>query len=444
MRILAVDDNLSSRRLYALYLRDICDLTLASSGREALDHAEKERFDLYITDLIMPGMDGIQFIRKLRKFHPDAGVIVVSQTEEIDVAVGAFRQNPLEFLRKPIKKNLLLNTIDRTMEVKKLRENVTDLRRESISDPGCPEPVLGVSPVMKTFWEKVQRIATMDLAPAILISGESGTGKEVVARRLHRLSRRCSMPFISVNCGLMTGELVASELMGVEKGVATGVEPRKGKIRIADQGTLFLDEIAELPVHVQPMLLRVLQERVVTPVGSVQEIPVDVQVIAATNKNLDRLVTEGRFREDLLYRLNIVQLTVPPLRRRPEDIPLLLDHLFRRHGGRGEIPVRGRELENWVRAAWPGNIRQLESALINRMIEDKPIDPAAVQTGSIRSGRDFLDLNDPLSWAEIKQRVVSFHLESTGGNLRETARRLDMAKSTLWEYCRKNNLLGSD
>ncbi|HPQ38754.1 MAG TPA: sigma-54 dependent transcriptional regulator [bacterium] len=444
MKILVVDDNLSMRRLYASYLRDVCELSIASGGREALEYSRKERFDLYITDLIMPGMDGIQFIKKLRTIHPDAGVIVVSQTEEIDLAIGAFRQNPLEFLRKPLKKNLLLNAIQRTVEIRKLRENVKDLRRESTSDPGCPSPVVGESPVMQTFWEKVKRIAEMDLTPAVLVSGESGTGKEVVARQLHRWSRRSAMPFISVNCGLMTGELASSELMGVKKGVATGVEPRKGKFQIANQGTLFLDEIAELPLNIQPMLLRVLQERVVTPVGSTEEIPVDVQVIAATNRDLSQCVSEGRFREDLYYRLNVVQLSIPPLRRHPEDIRPLLEHLYRRHGGRGEMPVKERELALWTRCRWPGNIRQLESALINRMIDDRPMDPETIGVEPARTGSGIMDLNDAMPWSEIKRRIIQFNMDSTGGNIREAARRLGMAKSTLWEYCRRNGINGTE
>ncbi|MBN1295460.1 sigma-54-dependent Fis family transcriptional regulator [bacterium] len=440
-RLLVVDDNLSIRSLYASYLRDHYNLTIASNGQEAFDLAKKHQFDLYITDLIMPGIDGITLIQKIRTIHPDAGVIVVSETEEIDVAIGAFRQRPLEFLRKPIKKNLLISSIERNLDVMQLKENFQHLSRESSADPGCPEPVWGVSPVMQTFWDKARRVAEMDLSPSILVSGESGCGKEVVARQLHRWSPRKSHPFFSINCGLLSRELAASELLGVAKGVATGVEPRKGKFEVADKGTLFLDEIAELPIAVQPMLLRVLQEKVVTPVGAVTEVPVDVRIVAATNKDLGQCVADGTFREDLFYRLNVVHLHIPPLRHRKDDIPGLLYHLYLRHGGRGPQPISDEEMADWMSYSWPGNVRQLENALINRLIMGRPIDPgeSAAQPLHRRSG--ILDLNEPIPWEDIKYTVFKHAIDAANGNVREAARRLGIAKSTLWEYCQKQGLI---
>jgi len=439
-RILVVDDSLSTRRLYGSYLRDNYQLTIASDGKEALDIAEKHNFDLYITDLMMPGIDGITFIKKLRKIHPDAGVIVVSQTEEVDLAIGAFRQKLLEFLRKPVRKNLLINAIERNLELRNLRENVTALTEESSFDPGCPQPVLGIAPEMKKFWEKAKRVAKMELAPAIMITGESGCGKEVVARQMHRWSARAKKPLISVNCGLLTRELAASELMGIVKGVATGVEARKGKFAVADGGTVFLDEIAELPLDIQPMLLRVLQEHVITPVGSTDEIPVNIRVIAATNKDLGGCVADGTFREDLFYRLTVVSLPIPSLRARKEDIPLLLEHLFRRHGGSGDLPLSEKEMSHWMSYQWPGNIRQLENALINRMIMGEPVKPEQSAPETNRKDDKIIDLNAPLTFAEIKHRVFTAMLDRTNGNIREAARRLGIAKSTLWEYCNKHKI----
>lgn len=439
--ILAVDDSLSCRRLYSSYLKDACSLTIASSGKEALELARKNRFDLYITDLMMPGIDGISFIKKLRTFHPDAGVIVVSQTDEIDLAVGAFRQKPLEYLRKPIKKNLLLNAVKRNLEINALRENVSALRQETSHDPSCPDPVLGVSPVMKAFWTRVKRIAEMEIATAILVTGESGTGKEVVARQIHRWSKRYRGPMISTNCGMLTRELAASELMGVAKGVATGVEPRRGKFSVADGGTLFLDEVAELPCEVQPMLLRALQERKIVPVGTANEIPIDVRVVAATNKDLNEDVQNGEFREDLLYRLSVVTIEIPPLRQRREDIPLLLQHLHKRHGGTGTLPLDSTEMVSWQECDWPGNIRQLENALINRIIAGHPIEPGRMHPGAAQQAEHIIDLSQSIEFDEIKRRVFSHALRQADGNLREAARKLGVAKSTLWEYFRKNSAM---
>ncbi len=437
VRILIVDDHLSARQLYASYLRDHYDITVTASGDEALKTVQKQAYDLYITDLMMPGMDGITFIKKLRTIHPEAAVIVCSQTNEIDLAIAAFRQQPLEFLRKPVRKTILINTIEKTLELIKLRENVSALNALSAQDPACPSPVLGTSGVMSEFWEKVKRTAEMNMSVAVMITGESGSGKEVVARQLHRWSNRKKGPFVAVNCGLMTTDLAGSELLGIARGVATGVEQRKGKFVLADGGAIFLDEIAELPIAVQPMLLRVLQERIVTPVGSSQEIPVDVMVIAATNKHLGQCVAEGLFREDLFYRLSIITLEIPPLRQRKEDITELLYHLYRRHGGVGNLPLSDTELNEWMEYEWPGNIRQLENALINRMIMDKPFNPGQLAVNSANTKAHMIDLSVNMSWSDIRSKVFRFAIESADGNIREAARKLNIPKSTLWEYHKK-------
>jgi DNA-binding NtrC family response regulator len=437
IRILIVDDHLSARQLYSSLLRDRYSIAVSASGEEALKLAQNGMYDLYITDLMMPGMDGITFIKKLRKIHPGAAVIVCSQTEEIDMAIAAFRQNPLEFLRKPVRKGILMNTIERTLELNTLRENVSALNTLSAQDPSCPEPVRGTSPVMTEFWEKVKRTAEMKMSVAVLITGESGCGKEVVARQLHKWSNRRHGPFIPVNCGLMTSELAGSELLGINKGIATGVEQRKGKFVLADGGAVFLDEIAELPPAVQPMLLRVLQERIVTPIGSSHEIPVDVLVMAATNKHLGTCVADGLFREDLFYRLSVVTLDIPPLRQRKQDIPDLLLHLYRRHGGVGSLPLSSAELNDWKEYAWPGNIRQLENALINRIIMNKPIKPEQSALDIVGTPDHLIDLSADISWSEIRKKVFRYAIKQAGGNVREAARKLNIPKSTLWEYHKK-------
>jgi len=441
-RILAVDDHITTRHLYSRYLKDQYHLTLASSAGEALKFARARRYDLYITDLIMPGMDGIQFIRKLRKIHPDAPVIVVSQTEEIDLAVGAFRENPLDFLRKPIRKKLLLSVVKKSLETSRLKEKIKDLHYESGRDSNCPEPVLGSGDKMKEFWEKVRRTAESELVSAVMITGESGTGKEIAARYIHQNSIRKTHPFVAVNCGLLTPQLAAGELMGIEKGVATGVDPRRGKFQVADRGTIFLDEIAELPGEVQSMLLRVLQERVIMPVGSHEEIPVDVRVVAATNKNLKKRVEVGLFREDLFYRLSTLQLETIPLRHHPEDIPEFLDHLYRRHGGTGGVSLSDKELKTWMVYTWPGNIRQLENVLITRIVTNQEVNLDSTAAVSTQPDGNLTEMIfSGTTWPEIKKQVFKEALDRCGGNVREAAKHLGIPKSTLWEYYKKNGII---
>ncbi len=439
VRILAIDDHIAARNQYATCLRNIYHLELADSAQVALEKAKVAPFDLYITDLMMPGMDGIQFIRKLKKLQPDAGIIVVSQTEEIDLAIGAFREKPLDFLRKPIRNSLLLNAIEKNLEMRQLQSKLAVLTSVSAKDANCPEPVLGDSPEMKVFWETTQQIAQSTINPAILICGESGTGKEVVARCLHQWSNRTAGPFIAMNCGLLSPNLTASELMGVEKGVATGVERSIGKFRAADGGTLFLDEIAELPLDVQPMLLRVLQERVVVPVGGYTEYPVNIRVIAATNKDLRQLVTQRLFREDLFYRIAVVRLDVPPLRNRKSDILALLQHLYRRHGGSGILPMSDSEIKQWIAYDWPGNIRQLENALLSRIISGNPINLTLSAATSLDSSRpDMHEFIKGKTWEQIRSEVFTCSLNQAEGNIRQAARALDIPKSTLWEFFKKN------
>jgi len=437
-RILVVDDQLAARELYRSYLADYA-VDLTSNALEALKMAEKEEYDLFITDLIMPGMDGIEFIRKLRKMKPDAGVIVISQTEEIDLAIQAFREQALEFLRKPIRKSLLLNHISRTLEFLGNRRRLKSLSLDSSRDMHCPEPVIGEGELMVAFWADVRKTAESSMQFPVLITGETGSGKEIVARQLHRWSDRRNKPFIAVNCGLLSASLAASELFGVMKGIATGVDSRDGKFKVADKGTLFLDEVAELPSEVQSMLLRAFQDKIIIPVGSHKEISVDVKIIAATNKNIGDKVKENLFREDLFYRLNVVTLNVPPLRKHTEDIPELLVQLYQRHGGEGLLPMSGEEIESWTQYHWPGNIRQLETVLINRLISEKPVRPEMFSGTS--SPMDSIDeLIREQSWEAIKRNVFQRVLEKTDGNFRKAAKMLGIPKSTLWEFCRKHEL----
>jgi len=442
MDILAVDDQHITRQFYELCLREMYNIDLSSNAQEALGLTRKKQYDLYIVDLMMPGMNGIEFIRKLRKINDDPAVLVISQTDDLDLAIEAFRENPVNFLRKPVQKPILLHAVEKSLKQKQIQTDLQNLAGETARDANCPEPVFGESEEMNQFWKKTQRIAESGFNAAVLISGESGTGKEVVARWMHSVSKRAAKPFITLNCGLLTPEIAASEILGIESGVATGVRCRVGKFQVAHEGTLFLDEIAELPLDIQPVFLRVLQNQIVTPVGSHKEHQTDVMIISATNKDLKQCVEDGTFREDLYYRLSVVQLDIPPLRSRISDIPQLLQHLYRRHGGQNELPLSSDEIDAWRNHDWPGNIRQLESALINRIIIGKPVDPAS-NTGLINKAHKFNQLDRLVkenSWKEIKALIFNNALKQADGNSRSAARMLGVSPTTMWDFAKKLNI----
>ncbi len=444
LKILAVDDTEAARRLYTSYLTPDFEIVTASNGPAGLEKAANQSFDLYIVDLMMPGMNGIEFIRALRIRQPKANVLVVSQTENLDMAINAFREHPCDFLRKPVEKTLLKQTIRRITEVHVLQDALAAAHRETACPPECPEPVIGRSASMQRLWEGVSRIANSPMCRSVLLTGESGTGKEIIARQIHRQASVLGGPFIAVNCGLLRAELAGSELLGIEKGTATGVDPRKGKIEIAHGGTLFLDEISELPPDVQPMLLRVLQDRLLTPIGGHSERPVDVRVIAATNRDMTDAVRSGRFREDLYYRIAAIRLEIPPLRNRRDDIPDLVDHLFRRHGGRGPVPFDQSEIERLQRFDWPGNIRQLENLVIQKMVlGDIPdVDPIGSGAPLMALEAAVATLADGRTFSQIRDLIFSHVLAQCGGSMSRAAHRLDVSRSTIWEFTKRPKSIG--
>ena len=432
--ILAVDDHVSMRRLYRSYLSGDFHIDLAANAKTALEMATETDYDLYIIDLMMPGMNGIQLIRKLKGIRSEIACIVVSQTDEIDMAIDAFREHALDFLRKPVSKKMLKHTVNRVLKNKTDQMKLLHLQNDSGRSFQCPEPVYGHSEEMKLFWKRVRKIASSGISPSVLITGESGSGKEIVARQLHRWSSRGHGPFLAVNCSVLRGDLVVSELMGIEKGVATGVNKQPGKFRLADGGTLFLDEISELPKSVQPLILRALQERVIRPVGGNREYPIDTMVLTATNRDLKRMIATGEFREDLYYRLSVVNVDVPPLRSHREDIPILLDHLYRRHGGRGELNFSNTELESWQQYHWPGNIRELENVLINRIIMDQPIDPSSMDFSEVSTDDSVKDWLKARSFRDVRDYMFKYALERTDGNIRQASKLLQVTPSTVWHF----------
>ncbi|MCL5884760.1 MAG: sigma-54 dependent transcriptional regulator, partial [Deltaproteobacteria bacterium] len=296
------------------------EVTAASDGQEGISLFSPETFDVVITDVKMPGLSGIEVLRRIKKQAPEIPVLVITAFGSVKTAVEAMKSGAYDFIGKPFQRDQLLLSVERALERRRLATEVRELR---IRASGVERKLIGSSSAMKRLLEIADRVSRTDAG--ILITGESGTGKEVIARRIHVHSNKAECPFVAVNCAAIPGELLESELFGHAKGAFTGaVKDRLGRFRQAQGGTLFLDEIGEIPLPLQAKLLRALQEKVVDAVGGDAPISVDVRIVAATNKDLQSRIRAGSFREDLYYRLNVVEVHVPPLRERPEDIPALV------------------------------------------------------------------------------------------------------------------------
>ncbi|HEU5360077.1 MAG TPA: sigma-54 dependent transcriptional regulator [Candidatus Deferrimicrobiaceae bacterium] len=317
-RILFIDDDRAGREVALFNLRKAgYRVETASDGTEGLSVFSPEKFDLVITDVKMPGISGIEVLRRVRKASPTIPVLVITAFGNVETAVEAMKEGADDFIGKPFHRDQLLLAVEKALERQRLATEVRDLR---IRASGVEREIVSVSSVMTRVLEMADRVARTDAT--VLITGESGTGKEAVARRIHVRSIRAEKSFVAVNCAAIPSELLESELFGHARGAFTGaVRDRLGRFRQADGGTLFLDEIGELSLPLQAKLLRVLQEKVVDEVGGDRPIPVDVRILVATNRDLLERIREGTFREDLYYRLNVVEIRVPPLRERPEDIP---------------------------------------------------------------------------------------------------------------------------
>src|SRR5437588_5451230 len=348
--ILVVDDEKSQREILEMILSgEGYDVTTAASGEAALRIARERRFDLALTDLKMTGMDGIELLQKLLAHDSSIIVILLTAHGSIDSAKEALRRGAFDYLEKPYDRMTLLDTIRRALG----RLDALDTE------------IISASPEMETVKKMILKVARSN--STVLIRGESGTGKELIARAIHNQSPRATEMFQAVNCAAINENLLESELFGHEKGSFTGAHAeKKGLFEVADRGSLFLDEIAELDVGMQAKLLRALQERRVRRVGGTHEIPVDVRVVAATNRDLKAMVSDGRFRDDLYYRINVLSIDVPPLRERRDDIPVLIDYFLKKHTRNTARLVKGLTTETKRMMndyGWPGNVRQLETSI---------------------------------------------------------------------------------
>jgi DNA-binding NtrC family response regulator len=424
--ILVVDDEKSQREILEMILSgEGYDVTTASSGEAAVKFAKERRFDLVLTDLKMTGMDGIELLQHLLNLDSSIIVILLTAHGSIDSAKEALRRGAYDYLQKPYDRDTLLATIRRALT----RLDALDL--EIISD----------SPEMESVKKMILKVARSN--STVLIRGESGTGKELIARGIHTQSPRASEMFQAVNCAAINENLLESELFGHEKGSFTGAHAeKKGLFEVADRGTLFLDEIAELDIGMQAKLLRALQEREIRRVGGTRAIKIDVRVVAATNRDLRAMVADGRFRDDLYYRINVLSIDVPALRERHEDIPVLINHFLNKHTRNTKRLVRGlttdtrRVLYDY---SWPGNVRQLESAIERAIllcegdmitVEDLPLEVRQEVRPAVAAGAFKLPA-EGISFEEVERDLIIQAMEQTDYNITKAAKLLGLTFRTL-------------
>ena len=456
--VLVVDDEeLYRRSLERILTRVGHEVLEARDATEALAIAAAQPVDLVLADVRMPGINGLELVRQLHEIHPDLPCIVVTGFGGPEQSIEALRAGAFWYLEKPFDRGQLdavRKLVDQAIEHGRLKAENRQLQRELRSKYRF-ENVIGASPALRSVLDVVAKVAETD--STVLITGESGTGKELIARALHYNSRRAERRLVTVNCGAIPEELLESELFGHVRGAFTSaISQREGRFALAHGGTIFLDEIGDMSPNLQVKLLRVLQDRTFEPVGSSKSQTVDVRVVAATNQDLERAIREGRFREDLYYRLNVIPIEVPPLRQRPDDIPLLVHHfldVMHQERGTRVDSISDEAMALLCRYDWPGNVRELEN-LIERLsvlrgegefrVEDLPANlrgrPAVpLAAPSLpETGLDFREVVDRFESELIRQA-----LEQTQGNKNRAAQLLGLNRTTLLEKIKKKGLEGT-
>ena len=367
-RILVADDEDSLRWVLEKGLRQAgYEVSAVKDGTAAVGAFEAEPFDLVFLDIRMPGVDGLTALGRLREIRADACVIVMTAHGTMDTAIQAMQRGAYDYLAKPFDLDEVLLLTERALTARRLTQEVMRLK-SGLQDVWEFGAIIGRHPRMQEVYKTIGRVAASDVT--VLLRGESGTGKELVASAIHHYSRRAGRPFVAVSCAAIPATLLESEMFGHERGAFTDAKERRlGKLELAHGGTLYLDEIGDMPVELQTKLLRALQERTIERLGGQDSIRIDVRVLAATNRDLEALMKEGRFREDLYYRLNVVAVNLPPLRERRRDVPLLIEHLLAKHAGElGERGVAPEALDRLVGYDWPGNVRELENVIQRAMV----------------------------------------------------------------------------
>ncbi|MBN1944959.1 MAG: sigma-54-dependent Fis family transcriptional regulator [Bradymonadales bacterium] len=442
-RILVVDDDAPSRQVVCEILgREGYQVEMADSGDSALALHQEEPFDLVVSDIRMPGRDGLDLMRELKRSSRPPLIILITAFGDMDGAAQALQGGAFEYLSKPFRPSELKATVARA---------VTELQSVDSIGPSGGDSSLGLigrSPAMIRLYREVARASSSDAT--VLVVGESGSGKELVARAIHNYSPRKTRPFVAVNCGALTETLLESELFGHVKGAFTGADAnRKGLFEEANAGTLLLDEIGEVSPRMQAQLLRVLQEREIRPVGASHSVTVDTRVVAATNRDLEEMVKNGQFREELLYRINVVVIEVPPLRERQEDIPYLVQHFLARHGCDQRKQIDVEALNALIQFPWPGNVRQLENMIARALaltpgdritLADLPPEVSSTCVPATSRKMTALPSTTPKpiqTLSELNRAYALEVLDQVGGNKSKAAELLGIDRKTLYRLLKE-------
>jgi DNA-binding NtrC family response regulator len=433
--LLVVDDELIVRDSLDKWFREEgYEVTVAENAHDALGKMAAQKFDLSLVDIKMPGTDGVELQRRMHEIDPEMLVIIMTGYASVETAVAALKNGAYDYVSKPFDPDDIAHTVHNALTHKRVEQENARLR-ETVASTTRPQEIVGQSPAMVRVFEAIQTVGPTDAT--VLITGESGTGKELCARAIHAASPRHYNPLVVIHCGALAETLLESELFGHEKGAFTGAQYRKkGSFEVADGGTVFLDEIGDISLKTQTDLLRVLQEREITRVGSTHPIHVDFRCIAATNKDVEQLVKDGRFRPDLFYRLNVFQIQLPPLRERKGDIPILADHFVRKFSASMNkrvtriSPAAMALLDHYE---WPGNIRELENAIERAMVVGR--EPELGE-------EDFalrlpVHATLPRTLEDIERAHILAVLEDCNGNQTQAAEVLDIDRVTLHNKLKK-------
>jgi DNA-binding NtrC family response regulator len=443
--ILLVDDEINTLKvLSAILKKNGYEVTTARTAEEALDRSSKSSFDAVVTDYRLPGMDGLRFISVLRTNMPDVPVVMLTAFGTIENAVEAMKKGAFSYISKPVNPDELLTVMREAITKRRLIVEIISLKSQ-LKERYNYKNIIGKSGPMQDIYTLIETVARS--SSNILIIGESGTGKELVARAIHYESPRADRPFVPLDCASIPEQLIESEIFGHEKGAFTGAHERKpGQIELADSGTIFLDEVGELPIAVQKKFLRFLQEREFLRVGGSSRIKVDVRIIAATNRDIEAEVKRGNFREDLFFRLNVVRLTIPPLRDRKDDIPMLAAHFLSKYAAANSktiTTIEGEVIEAFLRYGWPGNVRELENAVERAVV----LCPANTITMTYLP-RAIRDLQAPpstgsdgLNLADTEKRLLMRALEKTSWNQTKAAEVLGISRKQLRTKMKNHGLL---
>ena len=448
LNILIVDDEEEHARATAEVLERVgYNCQIATSGEAALDLMQKEAVDIIITDLVMEGADGMEILEAAKEKLAEVEVIVLTGYGTVESAVQAMQKGAATYLRKPVNMEELRAVVAKAAQRLEMARGLTELRRRLNERYGF-EQIIGNSPRMRAIFDILRQISPT--TATVLIYGQTGTGKELVAQSIHNNSPRKNKPFVALNCSALTESILESELFGHVKGAFTGaVADRRGRFEYADGGTIFLDDVADMPVSTQVKLLRVLEEQEITRVGSNEPIKVNVRLIAATNRDLEKEVDAGRFRKDLYFRLKVVTLTLPPLKERKEDIPLLIDSFLREYSRKHTKEIKGIEPEAvkiFCDYRWPGNVRELKNALetmvvlaSNDMLKAEDI-PANILSSVRTAPQPQPVISAGMTLEEAEKELIKNTLALVNGNRKEAAKRLGIGERTLYRKIERYEL----